>query len=98
MIDLEMEENEESEEHYVLKACSQACLDVEVSCPHKQCEHWISFKEDNNCDLISIQRHGSLTLREVGERIGVSYVRIKQIEKAALKKIRNNTTLELTSD
>lgn len=99
MIDLlEIEEDLEEVKPFVLKACSQACLDNEVSCPFGECEHWISFDGDNNCDLIAIQKHGSLTLREVGERMGVSYVRIKQIEDAAIRKIRNSTTLDTFGD
>lgn len=97
MIDM-MEEDLEDVKPYVLKGCSQACIDNEVSCPFGECEHWISFEQDNNCDLISIQKHGSLTLREVGERVGVSYVRIKQIEDNAIKKIRDNTTLDSIRD
>ena len=72
-----------------IKDCSKACIENDVECDFKKCEHWINFGEDHNCDLVSIQKHGQMTLRQVGERIGVSYVRIKQIEDAAIKKIRN---------
>lgn len=92
MIDLE-EEIEEITTSHALKGCSQACVDNQVECPFGECEHWISFGQDNNCDLISIQKHGTLTLREIGERMGISYVRVKQIEDAAIKKIRSNTPL-----
>ncbi|MEK9768798.1 MAG: sigma factor-like helix-turn-helix DNA-binding protein [Betaproteobacteria bacterium] len=37
--------------------------------------------------MISVDKHGTLTLREVAERLGVSYVRIKQIQDKAIKKI-----------
>jgi DNA-directed RNA polymerase sigma subunit (sigma70/sigma32) len=36
--------------------------------------------------LISVDKHGQLTLREVAERLGVSYVRIKQIQDKAMEK------------
>lgn len=81
-----------------LKECSQACLDSEVSCDFKECNSWIDFEEDRNCDLISIEKHGQMTLRQVGDRMGVSYVRIKQIEEAAIKKIKRTTTLDMFSD
>lgn len=77
-----------------IKQCSQACIDNEVACHIKECEFWIKYENDNNCDLISIKKHGQLTLREVGERLGVSYVRIKQIEDAAIKKIKKNVKLD----
>ena len=48
---------------------------------------WIDYPEDNNCTLNSIQKHGPMTLAEVSKRLGVSIVRISQIEKAALKKL-----------
>lgn len=90
----DIEEDFEKEE-ISIKECSQACLDKETECDFKDCGHWINFSEDQNCDLISIKKNGPLTLRQVGERLGVSYVRIKQIEDVALKKIRNNSTLEI---
>ena len=77
-----------------IKECSQACIDNKVECDFKECKFWIKFKEDNNCDLISLKKNGPLTLRQVGERMGVSYVRIKQIEDAALKKIKETTSLD----
>jgi DNA-directed RNA polymerase sigma subunit (sigma70/sigma32) len=35
----------------------------------------------------AIDKHGEMTLREVADRLGVSYVRIKQIQDGTLKKI-----------
>lgn len=81
-----------------LKECSQKCLDNNSDCKAENCQYWINFGEDNNCDLISIKRHGQLTLRQVGERLGISYVRVKQIEDAAIKKIKNSSTLEILGD
>lgn len=88
-------EEEIEKEQISIKECSQACLDKNIDCDFKDCEHWIKFSEDQNCDLISIKKNGPLTLRQIGERLGVSYVRVKQIEDVALKKIRNNSTLEI---
>ena len=56
-------------------------------CAECNCRHWTNYKEDNNCCLISVDKHGRLTLREVAERLGVSYVRIKQIQDKAISKI-----------
>ena len=60
-------------------------------CPHcggsvERC--WIDYPEDNNCINVSIRKHGCMTLSEVSKRIGVSLVRISQIEKQALIKIK----------
>ena len=81
-----------------LKECSKACVDNEVKCFFDECPYWIKFEEDNNCDLVSIQKHGNLTLRQVGERMGVSYVRIKQIEQGAIKKIRDKNLHKTLND
>jgi hypothetical protein len=57
-------------------------------CKEKSCRYWIDYKEDNNCSLITVDKHGRITLREVAERLGVSYVRIKQIEDKAILKLK----------
>lgn len=75
--------------------CLQICIDNESPCKNISCRHWINYKEDMNCVHESVDKHGSLTLREAAERLGVSFVRIKQIESKALKKLNkltNNTT------
>ena len=49
----------------------------------------INYPEDLNCTLIAINKNhtGELTLREVADRMGVSFVRIKQIQDQALQKL-----------
>lgn len=90
--------SEEVEKEYILTGCAEACEKNNVSCPFQECKHWIKFKNDNNCDLISIQKHGEMTLREVGERLGISYVRVKQIESVAIKKIKKFSSKQLLED
>ena len=67
--------------------CIKLCRKADVSCPNQDCRNWIDFEEDLNCVLEAVDKHGNMTLREVAERIGVSFVRIKQIEDATIKKI-----------
>jgi len=67
--------------------CLEACKKLNVECPVKDCRYWIDYKDDKNCTFESIGRNDSMTLREVGERLGVSYVRVKQIQDKTLKKI-----------
>lgn len=79
-----------------LLPCSRECVKDKKDCKLKECKHWINYKEDHNCCLVSIFEHGSMTLREVAERLGISFARVKQIESAALKKIKKRgTSLEL---
>lgn len=93
-----IQDDEIKKQEIEIRECSKICLDNDIQCEFAECSHWIKFGEDHNCDLISIKKHGPLTLRQVGERMGVSYVRIKQIEDVALKKIRKTTTLENIQD
>ena len=68
------------------KDCTELCKELEVSCPCEKCRYWINYEDDLNCSIISA-RKGPLTLREAGDRIGVTWVRIKQIQDAALEKL-----------
>jgi hypothetical protein len=67
--------------------CLEACKKLNVGCPVKDCRYWINYEGEKNCSFESIDRHDSMTLREVGDRLGISYVRVKQIQDKALKKI-----------
>jgi len=49
---------------------------------------WLDYKEDQNCTLIAVKKNGQMTLEEVGKRLDISYVRVKQIEKASLMKLQ----------
>ena len=50
----------------------------------------MDYKEDLNCSLIAIERHGAMTLYQVADRLKMSYVRIKQIQDTAIEKIDKN--------
>ena len=70
-----------------MKKCLERCKQLNVTCPVDSCRFWVDYESDSNCALDSIDKHGSMTLRETADRLGVSYVRVKQIEDKALKKI-----------
>tara|TARA_R110000824_G_scaffold154242_3_gene326222 strand:- start:4069 stop:4299 length:231 start_codon:yes stop_codon:yes gene_type:complete len=74
--------------------CIKECESTKAPCENRQCRYWINYSEDLNCSLICINENGAMTLKEVAKRIGVSYVRIKQIQDIAIKKI-NKKMLEL---
>jgi len=76
-----------------MRECAEACVKHNVTCPVKDCRLWIEYDQDLNCTDIAVAKHGKMTLREISERLGVSFVRIKQIEdglKVKLKKRINN--------
>ncbi len=70
------------------KGCAQKCQEHKVSCPFKDCKMWIDYEKDFNCTNIAIAVNGNMTLRQIAEREGLSFVRIQQIEKKALKKLK----------
>tara|TARA_B100000287_G_C20302021_1_gene650258 strand:+ start:200 stop:436 length:237 start_codon:yes stop_codon:yes gene_type:complete len=68
--------------------CLKKCIEMDTSCPNQDCRGWIKSPSEYNCLFETIKRNGPLTLREAALRLGISFVRVKQIEDAALKKIR----------
>ena len=76
-----------------MRECCNTCVKSEVSCPVTDCRMWIDYKEDLNCTLVAVEKHGKMTLREVAKRLGVSFVRIKQIQDKAAKHLGKNRKL-----
>jgi hypothetical protein len=71
-----------------MKICEEILESESQICECCNCPLWINFEKDCNCINVSIKKHGRLTLQQVGERMGVSHVRIKQIQDKALKKLK----------
>ena len=74
--------------------CKDDLVGNETPCHQKECRNWIDYNKDLNCCLVSVDKHGQLTLMEVAERLGVSHVRIKQIQDKALVKLKKNSKIE----
>ena len=68
-------------------SCDEVCRCELEGKKKEDCKMWIDYPEDDNCALNSVQKHGPMTLDEISKRLGVSIVRISQIEKQALKKL-----------
>jgi len=79
---------------YSFKTCTQACITLETSCPNTDCRSWMDYEEDLNCARIAADKHGEMTLREVAKRVGISFVRVKQVEDAAKEKIKASLVSE----
>lgn len=67
-------------------SCKKCCKGKESRC-------WIDYPEDDNCIYESIRKHGPMTLEQVAARLGISLVRVSQIEKEALKKLSKRIKL-----
>jgi len=74
-----------------LRMCSRKCRELGEGCPHRDCRLWIDYEDEYNCSLISVYENGPLTLRQVGERLGISFARVKQIEQKALIKLKHRS-------
>ena len=74
-----------------MRACSDLCKEKSYLCPEENssCRFWISYEEDLNCSLFSIDKSDGrpMTLRDIGLRLNLSHVRVDQIERAATKKL-----------
>lgn len=75
-----------------MRECSKKCVKEASDCLETECRYWIEYPEDHNCSLISIEENGKMTLEEVGKRLKLSFVRVSQIEKEALKKFKRLMT------
>ena len=67
--------------------CVEQTLSSCYPCTNTKCDYYIDYEKDLNCTFVCVKKNGALTLRDVSERLGVSYVRVKQIEEKAMKKI-----------
>lgn len=68
--------------------CKNDIVNGKSPCHNLECRNWIDYDKDKNCCLVSIDKHGQMTLMQVAERLGVSHVRIKQIQDKVLIKLK----------
>lgn len=71
-------------------SCDEICERDNVPCNNFECDQFINYEEDLNCTLVCARKNGPLTLEETAKRLGVSYVRIKQLEDRALAKMKQS--------
>ena len=71
-----------------MRECAKLCQKLDVSCPNTDCRMYLDYEDDLNCTLIAVDKHGAMTLRDLAPRLGVSFVRVKQIEDTIMKKLR----------
>jgi len=67
--------------------CYTQVASKSVPCKEKDCRHFLNSNDDLNCSIIAAN-DGPKTLQEIGDYYGISRMRICQIEKAILKKLR----------
>lgn len=82
---------------YKLRLCAEMCVYSDISCPNEDCKHWINYEEDNNCTLIAIDKNASMTLDQVGKRLGISLVSVKKIEDKVKARLKNSPVITIFS-
>ena len=69
------------------ETCWQANENNDTPCQNKECRLWLECKAKQNCTIIAAQE-GPLTLQQIGNLHGLTRMRICQVEKEAIRKIR----------
>lgn len=69
--------------------CFNAHLQCKKSCENKKCRYWHDNNHINNCIINAVNQQNEYTLEEVGEFFNVTRMRICQIEKNAIQKVRD---------
>jgi DNA-directed RNA polymerase sigma subunit (sigma70/sigma32) len=80
-----------------MRKCATDCFLNTIACANTECRLYLDYEEDQNCTLIAVEKHGSMTLDEIAKRQGVSLVRIKQIVDATLFKLKKTFQKENTN-
>lgn len=70
-------------------ACFEEHKSKNKSCQIDSCRYWHNLSCSQNCIINKVNSQEDLTLQEVGELFNITRMRVCQIEKAALEKLRS---------
>lgn len=59
------------------------------NCKNKECRYWVNCSDYNNCGLIIAKKKENMTLESIGKIFGITRMRICQIEKKAIQKLKD---------
>lgn len=68
--------------------CTSECKECNKPCEREACRNWMQYPDDLNCTIIAVEKNGPMTLEQVSERLGMTLVRVKQIQDGALTKVK----------
>ena len=57
------------------------------ACDKSTCRHWLDLERHSNCTVIAA-KEGPMTLQKIGDIFGITRMRVCQIEKKILTKIK----------
>ena len=69
-------------------SCVEIIKESQASCKKIDCRYNLNSQKNLSCALIAAEK-GPLTLQEIGDYYGISRMRVCQIERAILKKLRD---------
>jgi hypothetical protein len=72
--------------------CFDAHSRYEVACQKLSCKHHMNDESNQNCVIIAAQK-GPHTLQNIGKIYGLTRMRICQIEKNILQKLKNSIVI-----
>jgi DNA-directed RNA polymerase sigma subunit (sigma70/sigma32) len=67
---------------------------ITETCEEEECKWWINSCLHCNCTEVAAAE-GGLTLEQVGTILGITRERVRQIEKAAMEKLRRSIKAEM---
>ncbi len=73
------------------KTCFANCKTSNLNCKNKKCRAWFDCSKYKNCSIIASE-DGPMTLQNIGDLFKLTRMRICQIEKNAIAKIREMIT------
>ena len=68
--------------------CYEYCKSKNRNCKESNCRYWLDNKSTKNCTIIAAKIEKNMTLEEIGNIFKVTRMRICQIEKRAIEKIK----------
>jgi len=81
-------------EKYLNTACFEAHNISNKLCNIKKCRYWHDIEDANNCIINKVnnndKKESDLTLQEIGDLFNITRMRVCQIEKSTLKKIKKS--------
>ena len=66
--------------------CYEMHHSKKIGCQNKSCRQWIKCDNFQNCTLVA-SKSGPMSLQEIGDIMGVTRMRICQMEKRIIQKI-----------
>jgi len=77
-------------------SCFAAHSYKKTSCKISKCRYWHDIESSYNCILNKVNEEKDLTLQEIGDLFNITRMRVCQIEKQTLGKIKKLKTLSST--